>query len=1625
MKLLLKRLALLTIVFGLTIAFIGCNETSTTTEEQTTGTTTENVTTTTEEPTTTVDLLATVPNRIIIDGSDQITGNFLLPGEVLGVTITYASSNTDVATISETVNDDGFYTVYITTPSIPLGGENTSVVITGTMTYGGETETFTKTIRVIAQNIIFVNNIAEVHANASLNDVVEVTGTVFSIFSGGFFIYDETGTLGVYDSSVDVAVGDNITLKGTYANYYTLYQLASIADYTINSSGNAITLQPIVLGNGAYIANADSTDKTLAGTLFTVTALLEERTNTSGYTNMYLVDVDGNAIAQIYHYSDSDSLDVLKALIDEVITLDVVYYTDHGDVVYVSFYGTSADVTVADTDEKVAAFYADALEIEDSYVNNTSSDLPTSIGVATVSWAPGASETNITVSGNTATFADVTGDTTAVLTATVTYTPDGGSAVVLTRDFTVTILDQTEAQLVATDKADLDITLTATEMDKVALPTDGGMGSTITWAVTSGAAYLSGTSVVYDFTGAAANVVLTATITNGAASDTKDFTVAVSPITVSTIADALAGTNGDYFAVRGVVYYTTVNGFFLQDGSNKLLVYTSSTPTVAVGDEVVIYGARAEYHGSKQIQYPIVSSAITTGNDATQTSEGAFDPATTTLQTGYTYTVTGTVQYGAVVTGGYDNLFFGTGTDAGTAMVYYKADAASYALLKSLVGQNITVDLVYYNEDAVSMFVFLGTSDDITINGITDAELITAALNSIDLPNTVTENTTLTLPTSAFGVAFTYSSDMASYITDAGVVTVTDGMQVTVTLTVTGTFNSLTDTLAIEIQVGELPVSDIADIYDATKFEEGDMIKIQGILTADTKTSAFWLQDTTSGINLYVPSALRTEFAALTIGSELLIVGEVDIYNGLYEVANFTYEVISDTPALPASTDISDVDFTPEALLAYQGQLVTLNGYTLQSVIADPGTSDFTFTLVSVVDDSKTMYVYVDSDASGFAALATELQTYSVDDVLIIEGGILGWYNSPQLLLSYDSQVRLATDAELLALEVAMFDPTAMFEQGTTIEVPLAGELGTTFTWDVTEITNAGGTFDALTGELTFPTLTATTTYSGTVTITIGTESQVVNVSVEVFVLTDAEKLAADKAELDIALTAIEFDTVTLPDTLTYGSVVTWALDSGTATLNGNDLTFDYVGADQTVVVTATLTYTKADTTTITDTKSFTITVTAAEVITDLSLLTSIADGEVVILQGVVAGFVSSGFFLEDASGNGIYLYKGEGYNDGTVVVGDQVIYEGTLGTYYGVRQLATGAALLHLIDQGNTPVVTPYTENALALATNADTNFLISNAAFEISNIVSGSYIEFTAVSDDTLTTTLFRYYYTSANPWLADVYSVGDTVDLQFVLITYYSSGYWKIDVVTTEMTDAQAQEADAAQLPSTLTMSEDEVLPTPLYGSTFTVVGVTGDAATYIDYTTTPGTLILTSQPSGADATGTVTVQVSIGTELDITVDIAVTVSQAMTLLYSTGFETAEGFTASTSYSSGFTANNWIGVSGVVTATNGTTEDLHLQMRDYADSIIPYAQWSDGSTVITVVVFNAFTNTAGTQLTVQFSLDGTTWSTGTVVDLATTDGTFTVNSDLANSIYVRFSETTATESSQRVSLDDVKIY
>jgi hypothetical protein len=1569
MKLFFKKLTMFAVIFGFALAFVACTQetTATTTEQQTT-----QGETTTEEPTTvtTADPLTVVPNMIIIDGSDAVTGDFLLAGEVLGVTITYTSSNTDVIVISETVDANGFYTAVVTTPSIPDGGENESVTITGTMTLGSETATFTKSVRVLAVNLKFVDDIADLYATLSLDDVTEITGIVYSLFSGGFFMYDASGTIGVYDSSVEVAVGDEVTLTGALANYYTLYQLSAIANYTINSSGNTIEVVPMVLGDAAYIADADSSVKGLHGTTFTVTAELQQIAKGT-YNNMFLLDVNGDEIAQIYHYSNDDPLAVLEDnFLNEIITLDVVYYTDHGDVVYVVFDGVIGDVTVASTDAEIAAFYANALDINDEFVKNTTADLPTTVGTAgTVTWAPATGETNVTFVDNAATFGDISVDTAAAVVATVTVDVDG-TDVVLTREFDITIKNVTETELVASDKAALVLdAVTAGELDAMDLPVVGVSGSDITWAITSGEAMLDVDEVVFDYVGAAHTVVLTATITNGSVSDTKEFSIAVTAATVSTVADVLATADGDS-VVKGNVYYTAKNGFYLEDATGKIFIYTYSTPTVELGDEVAVIGSYAEYHGSAQFAYPTVSSVISTMNNVDQTAVEAYAPATTTLEAGLTYTLTGILRYGPVVVDGYDNLYLEDAAGDPLAMFYYKSDGASYDLLKSLVGSDVTIDAVYYNMDDVVMFVWLGTDADVTLNGLTDAEMAEAALAGLDIPATLIESTTIDFPASLFGATLVYVSDDTDYITDMGVVTAVEGMQVTVTITVTATFNGVDASDDFEVQVGELPMSDVSDIYDETILEEGDMVKIQGILTADTKTSAYWLQDDTAGINLYVPYDLRTEFAALVIGSELVIVGEVDTYNGLYEVTNFTYEVVNATPALPMPADITMVDFTNEALLAYQGQIVSMYGFKLSEVVLTT-TEDFGLTFVSIFDSEITMSVYIDSDASGFNALLAELMTYTVDDILVIEGGIVGWYNNYQLLLSYDTQVRAATEAEIAIFDLAEFDGTAMFEEGTTIMAPLVGPFGSVISYDASELVAAGGTFDTVTGELVLPDLTADADYNVVITVTNGAAVETITVVMTVYFMTDPDKLAADKEELEMELTGSELGEVDLETLMTYGSVVTWAVTSGDATINvaGDEVMFDYVGAQQTVVLTATLTYTKADTTEITDTKVFTIVVEPFMVVTDFADLYAqttpdvwdILDDEEFGIQGVVTGFGNSVVYIQDANGVGAIL---SGNNFGSLAVGEEVLFFGTIEAYSGIRQFDWEPTIVMAgINTGVVIVENSMTLDEVIAISAVDSGKVITVTGLTVNEIGYYVYLEVNGAGEASILLELWNG--DGAYNWLADLYSVDDVIsEVTTFTFTKVDSADLRIENLSVAVTELQKATLDAAQISGALNITTDYTLPVAGYGSTYTITAVSTELTAYIDFTVT-NVMGVISTPVSA-VTGTVTVDVINGAttvvqEIDVTVIVP--------LVAGTYLETFATFPeTSSSYASG----TFVGVSDVVwsyTSARGdqniTDDGLCLNRLSGDPDANLSAMISGGVSSISVDYKNAFSTGAAVEI------------------------------------------------------------
>ncbi|MGI6359949.1 MAG: immunoglobulin-like domain-containing protein [Acholeplasmatales bacterium] len=148
----------------------------------------------------------------------------------------------------------------------------------------------------------------------------------------------------------------------------------------------------------------------------------------------------------------------------------------------------------------------------------------------------------------------------------------------------------------------------------------------------------------------------------------------------------------------------------------------------------------------------------------------------------------------------------------------------------------------------------------------------------------------------------------------------------------------------------------------------------------------------------------------------------------------------------------------------------------------------------------------------------------------------------------------------------------------------------------------------------------------------------------------------------------------------------------------------------------------------------------------------------------------------------------------------------------------------------------------------------------------------------------------------------------------------------------------------------------------------------------------------------------------------------------LLYQTGFEASEGFVASTSYGGGLVKDGWTVVNGTVTETAGSAEDMHIQMRLYSSGTIS-ATYNDVTVVsnISKVEFKAFISHGGESLKVQFSADGSDWSTGTNVTLTDADASYSVVVDIANAKYVRWTTIDANPSkdNKRYNLDDVKIY
>ncbi|MDY0023424.1 MAG: hypothetical protein RBR66_00690, partial [Candidatus Izemoplasmatales bacterium] len=155
-------------------------------------------------------------------------------------------------------------------------------------------------------------------------------------------------------------------------------------------------------------------------------------------------------------------------------------------------------------------------------------------------------------------------------------------------------------------------------------------GATITFTSTNNA-IIDPTTGVVTATGLTeqTSVTLTASVTRGEITATKDFIIKVGPLPLSTISTALLLPKTDLAKIEGTIvaggYY---NLFFIQDATDNIALYVSDSTIITlleanVGNVVTIVGTKDLYNGLHQIRVT-EATFVATGTAVTATNIDAL-----------------------------------------------------------------------------------------------------------------------------------------------------------------------------------------------------------------------------------------------------------------------------------------------------------------------------------------------------------------------------------------------------------------------------------------------------------------------------------------------------------------------------------------------------------------------------------------------------------------------------------------------------------------------------------------------------------------------------------------------------------------------------------------------------------------------------------------------------------------------------------------------------------------------------------------------------------------------------------------------------------------------------------------
>ena len=470
----------------------------------------------------------------------------------------------------------------------------------------------------------------------------------------------------------------------------------------------------------------------------------------------------------------------------------------------------------------------------------------------------------------------------------------------------------------------------------VTLPTQGRNNTTITWASSNPAVISNTGAVTQPEVGEASIVVtLTATVSRGEASATREFEALVLPKEPSNAFSDFAllhqeSALRDKIEVEGIVVSHFRTGFFVFDGEHSVGVYNPGGNLPPIGASVIVAGEYANYHTLYQVNWVTEIQVLSQNNafevPVTEITIEAFNALdfTNRLYHGAFFEVTGNL----VVKGAFDNMFLESDDSDEDLLIYFDGEEASLEALEAFVGRTITIVVQLYANHGTNgvMVNFFGTADDVVVAELNDAQAVAADVAAFADSILVTFESNIDLPDNGpNGSTFTgWTSSHPELIANDG--SYQEMPETPTLITFTATAQRGDETATVSIRVDSLaPIT----IEEALEVPVGRNVYITGkVVEIVAANSGFFVFDGTGYIYVRDTSFWGEYNDEIVVGDSWSFVGVRDLFAGLpqiavlrlFEESDATFPEEVNNGLVPIS-DVRAGNLIPGALYTFYGQV--------------------------------------------------------------------------------------------------------------------------------------------------------------------------------------------------------------------------------------------------------------------------------------------------------------------------------------------------------------------------------------------------------------------------------------------------------------------------------------------------------------------------------------------------------------------------------------------------------------------------------------------------------------------------------------------------------------------------------